>query len=117
MATWQHDLRVVPRDEIAGRGFVPGQPIPRIADRKSWWLGREVSKELDNYLRRSIKPLQSWAIGWTVFGSEDGNRIDVIREGTEVDEIKARLDARVWDVQFAEHLVAVAKLLNAVFLT
>jgi hypothetical protein len=117
MAIWQHDLRIVPRDELPGRGFKYGEPLPERADRTSWWSGYVLPDSLAIRLRAILPPVDSWAPGWDVFGKEDGNRIDMLREGAEVEEIKARLDARAPDPSFLENLVTIAKFLNGVFLT
>ena len=117
MAIWQHDLRIVPRDELQGRGFRPGEPLPDRADQESWWSGRDVPAGLEKRLGSVLPQLPPWARGWAVFGVEDGNRIDVIRNDGDVEEIKARLDARRADPSFVAHLVMITKLLDGVLLS
>jgi hypothetical protein len=117
MAIWQHDLRIIPRDKLAERGFLYGERLPANADRGGWWSAQEFPPELESQLQAALPRLAPWAPGWDVYGVEDGNRIDILREGAKIEEIKARLDARAPDTGFVESLVTITRFLNGVLLT
>ena len=73
---------------------------------------------------REVKTAQAWLHerfgdpyevlpDWLVYGSDKGNRIDVVLDSDFSAEISARLDARVNITEFANELCDLCKTLNA----
>lgn len=117
MAIWQHDLRIIPRNVPAERGFRPGERLSNAADQSSWWASQTVPNDLLEYLASRFPRLQPWARDWDIFGTEEGNRIDVICRDGRVEEIKTRFDAREPDEIFLDEVVRTARYVDGLFLT
>jgi hypothetical protein len=117
MATWQYDLFLVPRQAVSTRyAGVPDRISREDFDSVSWWQGIPFSPAWESSFaflpRREV-----WSnsiLGW---GTEDGNRVDILLEDDDIAEVHVRLDAREPDLVVVRHLARVAEQQDLLVLT
>lgn len=100
MAIWQFDLIFVPA----------GLPIP-VSEGGAWAMPLlPESTVVDAHAALSERFGQPWQMcqGILVFGSEDGNRIEVVLDDAGDGELSARIDARLESTDFCEFLTMLA---------
>ena len=110
MATWQADFFLVPRVALPVGGQLTGEH----ARDTEWWAGIELPANYRGQLSAFALPAPSWSKDVEVFGVEEGNRIDVWRERSEVSNILVRLDVRAFDPKFIAGVLQFAKSTAAV---
>ena len=115
MATWQVDLVLVSRAALtAGRGE-SARVTEHELEQLSIWEGVNTEDVLARFA--AWLPGRLMTPGWSMFGPEDGNRVDVIFSGARIEELRVRLDARHVNGQFLDRLCQEAQRLNAVLVT
>ena len=72
MATWQFDVNLIPQDS---------DELPSV-------------DELAARLSRVLEEAESWASDLRIWGTEDGNRVDLWLGGDSVEEVGVRIDVR-----------------------
>lgn len=105
MAIWQFDLAFVPCAgpmpwrTVDGCHDVPAVQSQRIAQARTWLLGKfgEPWEMLED---------------WLVYGSETGNRIDLLLNQDGSAEVTARIDARSSAIKFIRELCEFSELLD-----
>jgi hypothetical protein len=129
MATWQCDFLLAPSAELGGRTgpvlepivellpgplsrWLPGQQVRDTL----WWRRVRPPADLLARAAAAAPPAPSWSTGLTTFGREDGNRIDVWREGDRVTSVLVRVDLRHPDRHFLGAVVDLARAADAVLL-
>jgi len=107
MATWQYDIHLVPRGAV--KAADPGSSNLYDEDLAAEeWQRYGDTKELLARLAGLLPPLKSWHESISMWGAEDGNRIDVSFEGSNIDGIMVRIDVRRISLPFIESLIEIA---------
>jgi hypothetical protein len=101
MATWQFDTHLVPASVVAGR-----ETALDVVD--SAWRRQQPPSDYRDQISRPLPPAKSWSLEVLIWGSEDGDRIDILIENTRVANILVRIDARVQPSAFAQALSGLA---------
>ena len=121
MAVWQFDVILVPHAALAARldEFASVEPIGWLTDTERaqpWWTDRQpvpgVFSALDALLARSTESADR--IQW---GTDDGNRVDVLLESGKIEEILVRIDLREPDTPFIDGITELAANLGCDFVT
>ena len=104
MAVWQFDLVLVPK----------GGPLPRRSDDdyNSPSVNPKRVEQARSWLAENVNAPWRMLEGWYVYGSENGNRVDVLLNPDESAEITARIDARAEATAFIRKLCSLAELLD-----
>lgn len=93
MAIWQFDLRAVCRES--------GEVLPRALVEKAALT-----------LVESFDPPWQMTEGWTVYGPDQGNRIDLLRDEDGSGELHVRIDARTDAESFIVRVCILMRLLG-----
>jgi hypothetical protein len=107
MATWQFDLHCLPSESV--RHFYGKIPtaIPRVDfDEKKWWENVVVPIDLREKLSKLLPPMASWSEQVLKWGTDDGNRIDLVIHDDSVANFFIRIDVRNISSHFLEELVS-----------
>lgn len=118
MATWQFDFFLASEPESAGRdGF--RQIATHGEDRETLIDLRKTSLAIDdlNEITSRLEPLTTWYGDLRQWGSEVGNRIDVLVDGQYVREIFVRVDVRNVDHEFLNSILNLARKHSLVIVT
>jgi hypothetical protein len=97
MATWQTTFHLVPRGTELADGFDPSDASPLD-------LGSP-EPEIDVFCARG----PSWSADLTGWGSYEGNRLELFREGGAIDSVEVRLDLRGPIRDFANGILGFAR--------
>jgi hypothetical protein len=110
MAAWQVDFYILPRRALLSRGKLDPSDLAATA----WWASDTLPSDYQRRLAAvaSVGPSPSAAL--QTWGSEDGNRIDVLSEGGRVSAIMARVDVRRLDSKFGAALLQFVRAVGAV---
>jgi hypothetical protein len=117
MAVWQFDFIVVPRGRLPARAIIEGRVLFDDIEITDWWVGVDIPNTFENSLDSMLPRLPSSIAGVTMWGDEEGNRIDVIREGGRITEIRIRLDARHPDPTLLEQLTLCVQSIQGVLIS
>ena len=111
MATWQADFFLIPRAALPDGGTHLTREDARDGE---WWVGVELPTNYREQISAFAPPAPSWSKDLEMFGVEDGNRIDLWREHSEVSTILVRVDLRAPDPAFIAGILEFAKSTAAV---
>jgi hypothetical protein len=105
MAICQFDLYLLPRSDLLRKfGCIPDQiELSRIDD--DWWETASWPSDYAQTLSSFIARGASWDEDLELWGTSDGNRIDIWREAGRVVELFVRIDVRRLDSAFLERIV------------
>lgn len=122
MAVWQFDVYLVPHVEaepILEAPFAqePFTWLDEAAREREWWARAQPVPGYAEAFDAVAPRARSWAPDLLQWGAEDGNRIDVWREGGRVSSILVRIDMRASTERFAERVADVALDLGCDYLT
>ena len=116
MATWQFDLFVIPRNRIQQLGCAEKLDAD-CYDQHEWWDSsvspQDVSERIDMVLKRG----SSWSRDILMWGTEDGNRINLCVKENVISELLVRLDLRDISRIVVNEIVRLAADLNCIFCT
>lgn len=118
MAIWQFDVLIAPREPIrlltaAGSDELPGDAV----ESTSFWIGHQLPAAYEHQLEAILPWSPSWDPEWTLFGSEDGTRVDIISDEGRLDEVKLRVDARTIEPELIERLMDFFHAVDCVLIT
>lgn len=109
MALWQFDVLLVPRSKLNNEfGRIPEYLTEEVLDSVDWWDNHSLTEDDERLIASFAFPRPTWDQSIKSWGEEDGNRIDIYREGGQIAEVFARLDARANDPVFLSGLVSLA---------
>jgi hypothetical protein len=89
-------------------------PVDLVA--ADWWAATQPPADFETKISEFLAERTPWSPDLRTWGAEDGNRIDVWREGRRVDSIRIRIDMREPSVDMVRHLTAMAAYCDAAFL-
>lgn len=117
MAIWQSEFLLVPRERIKeGLGSVPDRVSQDFVDTGTIASGRRVTDEDLQFLSERVPVRSSWDPHILSWGTEDGDRIDLVLEDDRVVEVTARIDARSISGEFIETVVSLASRWNCILI-
>ncbi|MDB5297890.1 MAG: hypothetical protein JWO31_3873 [Phycisphaerales bacterium] len=90
MALWQFDIEVIPAERIGGRPRIKPAEF-ETADR---WSDRQPPGDYRERLAALLPRGRSWSEEMLLFGTRQGDRIDVGLEQGRVGSVRVRIDCR-----------------------
>jgi hypothetical protein len=117
MAAWQLDLLLIPLDSAKAHLDPQGGIDAESVEATDWWNGKGLPSSYSSMLGGLLPQAASWDAEWEVFGTLDGNRVDVLAEGGTIAEVRVRIDVRDPDLQLLEQLCTFAQEAKCVFLS
>ena len=116
MAIWQFDIAVVPISALAADpNLFANSVTPDGIETASWWADFSEEPLLDNELGEILPKSDSWHDNLSVWGDEDGDRIDLFREKGVLESLSIRIDARGGSPDFLEAICSLATLRECKF--
>lgn len=113
MATWQCDFVLVPASAPTSASAATA-PVDLVA--ADWWAATQPPDDFETHIAAFLPERPSWTPDLRTWGTEDGTRVDVWREGRRVDSIRIRIDTREAREETVQHLTALASHCDAAFL-
>lgn len=118
MATWQFDCHLLPLQAVQQRfGAIPVAISRQQFDEVPWWDGVTAVDDLVAELLDALPRGSSWTPSISTCGAPDGDRIDVVRSESTLDDVLVRFDLRTVSVSFVNKIVQVARTHRLVLLT
>jgi hypothetical protein len=118
MATWQFDFHVVPKSALERRfGDLPVAISEADYDKENWWAASEGIDALEADLDTLLPRGRAWDSARTMWGTEDGHRLELLREGDGVYDFFGRLDMRELSLAFLNNFLHVARRHSLVIIT
>jgi hypothetical protein len=74
-------------------------------DSIDWWNDAKLPQGYEQHLAVFLPWVKPWSDGWQVFGNEEGTRVDVIGNGSRIEEVRVRIDVREPDLDLLQRLV------------
>lgn len=109
MALWQWDVWIVPKKKVAELFDVPKSMDLELFESTDWWTS--VSKqELETFFDKSLRRYDTpWATDTKSWGSDDGDRIELMAEDATVRDVVIRIDLRDLNLELLSSLVLFAR--------
>lgn len=118
MAVWQFDTHLLPRDKIIETfGRIPDLVPLNICESVQWWESAQLPPDFDSLAAKLLPKGRHWSQDYRVWGTDDGDRIDVHEEEGRVSGVLFRIDLRTLKVDFLEHILALARHCYCLLLT
>jgi hypothetical protein len=116
MAIWQHQMHLLPREEVVSYLEKSTSMSYEALNEIDWWkYGRFILMDFEPF--ESILPRnKSWSDNLALFGEDDSTCIEILFMESKVSEISIRIDLRKDNDFFLEKLCEFAKVNNCVFL-
>lgn len=115
MAIWQFGIDLVPREPIVARfGTVPAE-LPDGDD--EWLRAWQPPADYPAVIESFASPYPSWSADIQMWGSESGDRVHIVHDGSRVVGIACRLDLRAFSAGFARGLLRLARHCDCLLLT
>lgn len=110
MATWQFDFHLIPEAGVLRHyGASPAVIPQRAFDDENWWQGFVEEEQLCTGLTALLPPKESWSPELLQWGTEDGDRIDLLRNAGAFHDLLVRVDVRHVSIGFLVSLLALAR--------
>jgi hypothetical protein len=117
VAAWQCDFVLVPVTALPRRSADVMVGEVTVADWDiDWWAASQPPADFETLIARLLRDEPSWSSDLRTWGTRDGTRVDVWREGGRVECILVRVDVRELEPDALRHLVALAVHCHAAFL-
>ena len=110
MTVWQVEFEIVPEAVLRAPS---GALTPDLLAGRSWWEGVPLPSDYRTTLDGVAPRSGSWTPELETWGVEEGNRIEVRRNGAAVTRIVARVDVRRLDAKFGAALLVLVRYLGA----
>ena len=116
MAIWQFDIALVPESAlVADPDLFEHSVTPDGIDTAAWWSSVSVPSDLELRLGDILPKADSWSDELSVWGAEDGHRIDVCRDVDVIESLTVRIDAREDTSDFVKAVCAFAQSMQCRF--
>ena len=110
MATWQFDIALVPIAALAADPDLLAKSVTADGiESGPWWSEYREESDLEDKLNQILPKGKSWHDDLSVWGDEEGNRIDLFRDKGVLESLSVRIDARVDKADFLDAVCALAK--------
>jgi hypothetical protein len=110
MAAWQVDFYIIPRRALMARAKLDSSDLAATA----WWATDTLPPDYQRRLGAVASVGPSSSADVQTWGSDDGNRIDVLSEQGRVRAITTRVDVRRLDSKFGAALLQFVRAAGAV---
>lgn len=118
MATWQFDFYLIARKRLRALfGEVPSTLSDKAFNLVERWADARLPEDYDAVLSAFLPKRTSWSATTTMWGEENGDRIEISIEAGSVNYIFARIDVSKRNDQFLEGIVGFAQYVDAVLFT
>jgi hypothetical protein len=110
MATWQFDFHMIPSEVILHRyGTTPIVISRSDFDQDGWWEGLFYTPKLADEISKIVPQLPTWKSALERWGYEDGNRIEIMKDGNAISSILVRIDVRTISLVFIKKITDIAQ--------
>jgi hypothetical protein len=110
MAAWQFDFRLLPRMGVTRvHGAVPISIGRGIDDFSTYWAETVISSRLRDQISKVVPCLESWSSRVERWGSEDGDRIDLVFVEGKIVDFFVRADTRNLSFKFLKGVLNIAR--------
>jgi hypothetical protein len=117
MAIWHFRIGLVPRDSVkAIYGNIPVALPEQEITKHDFWETYQVPVNLESLLSSFGPEINSWSEEMRCWGAEDGHQISVLYQGSRVEWITSKVDARLPCTDFLRQTVSLAVQLNCLLL-
>jgi hypothetical protein len=117
MALWQFDIYLLPRSDALERKLRSGVQLSEFDfNDTAWWKGLP-TPPFEPLFDRLLGQGAFWSENWRVFGTEDGDRVDVFTSSGRLDLIRVRIDVRNPSLEFIDGVCAFARRANCLLVT
>ncbi len=118
MSIWQHQIFILPKEEVDSFFSDVENLTIQDFDNINWWQYRIIElREIEAIFSRLLPEMRSWSENLIVFGDENSNCFKVFLENKKPIELSARIDLREVNYEFIDLLISFAKNENLVFLS
>jgi hypothetical protein len=110
MAAWQYEILMLPKAALA-KVFhdIPTRLDNHGSEEFDWWNQESPLSDYAEALDRLLPGLKSWSQEIQIWGVQDKNRVQIVRQQEYVVEMSAFIDVRDLDMNFVEGLVGFAE--------
>lgn len=117
MAVWQYEMLLLPKEAVTKHfAGIPPCLDCRDLEGSEWWSDKSSPSDYVETLGRFLRLSESWSRDVQVWGEQDGNRFQVVKQHGKVVEMAAFIDIRRLDMRFVESVVAFAVHCNCLIL-
>ena len=118
MAVWQFDLYFFPADILSRRFKILPAKLPSdVLEDYVDWPANERAADFSAAISRFLPAAPSWNADLSVWGSDQGDRVDLWRDGNSVVSLKARIDVRNLSIDFVRFIAELARNQKCLLLT
>jgi len=111
MAVWQVDFHVIPRRALAGGD---SRMPPSVLETTDWWSNATLPADYRSRLTALAPPVAVADRDLEIWGSEDGNRVEVQSGNGRVRRVRAKVDVRHLDSKFGAAFINFARKVDTV---
>ncbi len=116
MAIWQFDIALVPETALAADPDLFVHSVtPEGVETAAWWSSISVPSDLESRLGEILPKGDSWSDELSVWGTDDGHRIDLWLIGDAIESLAVRIDAREDASDFVKAVCAFAQSMQCRF--
>ncbi len=117
MAAWQFDVYLVPRAALKEISAGSDRIDADVFENKDLWRSTTLPASYRQLLTEFTRASSEVADDWTVFGEQEGDRVDVLANGDRVEEVRARVDVRELNAEFIEGLIRFASICDCALIS
>jgi|GEM_PF-275115 len=95
MAIWQCKFFILPKSDTYDLQYDPQYSDIKLFEDDKYWKKAKIKKEVFSEISRLLKPEKSWSNEIDLYGSENGNRLQVLFDANNIIEsVTFRIDFR-----------------------
>ena len=95
MAIWQCEFFILPKSDTYDLQYDPQYSDIRLFEDDKYWKKAKIKKEVFSEISYLLKPEKSWSNEMDLYGSENGNRLEVFFDANNIIEsVTFRIDFR-----------------------
>ena len=118
MAIWQFAFHLLPRESVEQHfGILPLMIKRREFDQVKWWQEPYSTLNLTGEFSKFLSKAPSWSEDIEIWGKENEDRIDVVRENGQLADLYVRVDVRKISFSFLMQVLGLAQKYNWLLLT
>lgn len=117
MAVWQYEMLLLPKAVVTKKfAGIPLRLDCRDLEESEWWSNESLPSDYAETLGQLLRVSDSWSQDVQIWGEQDGNRFQVVKQHGQVVEMAAFINVRRLDMRFIEDVVAFAVHCNCMIL-
>jgi hypothetical protein len=118
MAIWSYEILLLPENELVEVcGNVPNQLADKFLEEFDWWYSQQPAPTTKEQIGRCLPPMKSWSSDLVLWGTEGGDRFQLVLDNNKVVEVTAFVDARDINMKFINCLLDIAYESKAMLVT